>query len=51
MAMSAVFRLLRAGEQILFFGLRTKSPVAFFAAFPLGALLYAYPWYAAARQG
>jgi len=38
-----VFWLLRAIEQIVFFGLRRAASVAFFLVFVLGASLYGYP--------
>jgi hypothetical protein len=40
----ALFWLLRAIEQVLFFGLNRPASVAFLVVFLIGALLYAYPW-------
>ncbi|MBI5283226.1 MAG: hypothetical protein HY858_16195 [Candidatus Solibacter usitatus] len=45
LAWIALFRLLRAAGRLLFFGDRTARTWAFFAAFLLGALLYAWPWF------
>jgi len=39
----AVFWFLRAIEQVVFLGLRTKVSVAFFAVFVIGAMIYFYP--------
>jgi hypothetical protein len=39
----AVFWLLRAGEQVWFFGLRNRVSIAFFALFLAGSALYAVP--------
>ena len=39
-----IFLVLRAIEQVWFFGLRRWASVAFFVAFVLGAGLYGWPW-------
>ncbi len=41
----AIFWLLRAIEQIYFFGLRNKGSAAFFGVFFLGAVFYFYPFF------
>ena len=43
----SVFWFLRAVEQVIFFGLKNALSVAFFVAFLVGGLLYAYPWFVA----
>lgn len=40
----SVFWFLRAAEQAIFFRLKRPLSVAFFVAFLVGGLLYAYPW-------
>lgn len=40
----SVFWFLRAAEQAIFFQLKRALSVAFFVAFLVGGLLYAYPW-------
>lgn len=45
----AVFWLLRAGEQVWFFGLRNRVSIAFFAIFLAGSALYAAPLMMAAK--
>lgn len=46
----SLFWLLRAVEQVVFFGLSRGVSIAFFAAFLIGSVLYAYPW-ATSRTG
>ncbi len=43
LAAIAISWLLRAGYQILFFGLRSKLSMGFFVVFLLGAFIYAFP--------
>lgn len=43
LALIALFWLLRAVEQVVFFGLRRWLSVAFFLAFLAGSALYAWP--------
>jgi len=45
----AIFWLLRAGEQVWFFGLRNRVSIAFFALFVAGSALYAAPLLMTAR--
>ncbi len=45
----AIFWLLRAGEQVWFFGLRNRVSIAFFALFLAGSALYAAPLVMAAQ--
>lgn len=44
LALIAIFWLLRAVEQAVFFGLKNPVSVAFFVTFLVGTALYAYPW-------
>jgi len=44
LALIAVFWLLRAIEQIIFFGLARARSLGFFAVFLAGALLYGFAW-------
>jgi hypothetical protein len=41
----SLFWLLRAAEQVIFFGLKNTLSVVFFAVFLFGGILYAYPWF------
>lgn len=40
----SVFWLLRAIEQIVFFGLKKKGSIAFFIVFVIGSMIYFYPF-------
>ena len=47
----AAFWLLRAVEQVIFFGLRRRVSLAFFVTFLLGTALYLLPWLTDGQAG